>query len=86
MEDLLKIQEVIQPAGRLYATICEFQTQELLSHGIDAWAIVGIVALEDKFTIEVRLSRAPLAEADMLPWLETLIGYPMVYAPLPPFP
>ncbi len=86
MEDLLRVQKAIQPAGRLYATISEFQTQELLPDGIDAWAIVGIVAHEEKFTIEVRLSRAPLAEADMLPWLEALIGHPMLYAPLPPFP
>ncbi|HIO21116.1 MAG TPA: hypothetical protein EYN18_01795 [Nitrospirales bacterium] len=84
--DLPDIGRMIQPAGKLYATISEFQTQDLLPHGNDAWAIVGIVAFEERFKIEVRLNRAPLPEADMLPWLETLIGCPMVYAPLPPFP
>ena len=85
-EDLSTVQEVIQPSGRLYATICEFQTQELLPHGYDAWAIVGVIASENKFKVEVRLNRAPLSEADMSSWLEAVIGYPMVYSPLPAFP
>ena len=86
IEDLPTIQKLIQPAGKLYANITEFQTQDLLPYGDDAWAVVGVVAFEEQFKVEVRLNRAPLPEADMLSWLDTLIGCPMVYAPLPPFP
>ena len=49
-------------------------------------AIVGVIASDDKFKVEARLNRAPLSEADMLSWLEAVIGYPMVYSPLPAFP
>jgi hypothetical protein len=38
------------------------------------------------FQVEVRLNRAPLPEDEMPGWLESLVGMPMRYAPLPPFP
>jgi len=44
------------------------------------------VGLEGGFKLEVRLNRAPLPEENMAGWLEELLGMPVVYAPLPPFP
>ena len=85
LDDLPEIRAVIDPDGRLYSTFCEFQTQELLPEGGDASAIIGIVGNETGFHIEARLNRAPLKEELMAPWLERVIGYPVVYAPLPPF-
>jgi hypothetical protein len=76
---------VIKPDGRLYSTLCEFQTQALLPNGQDASAIIGIVGNETGFHIEARLNQAPLSEDLMASWLERVIGYPVVYAPLPPF-
>jgi hypothetical protein len=85
LDDLPEIRAVIDPDGRLYSTLCEFQTQELLPEGGDASAIIGIVGNETGFHIEARLNRAPLREDLMAPWLERVIGCPVVYAPLPPF-
>jgi hypothetical protein len=82
---LPKIRSAIGPDGRLYSTLCEFQTQELIPEVEDASAIIGIVGYERGFHIEARLNRAPLREDLMTPWLERVIGYPVVYAPLPPF-
>jgi len=36
--------------------------------------------------VEVRLNRAPLPEDDVPGWLEKLLGLPVTYSPLPPFP
>ena len=84
--DLPDILKSIAPAGRLYATLCEFQTQCLLPDGADAWAIVGAMGVEDGgFQIEVRLNRAPLPENEMTGGVETLLGLPATYSPLPPF-
>jgi hypothetical protein len=33
----------------------------------------------------MRLNRAPLPENQMASWLERLLGYKVLYAPLPPF-
>ena len=86
LDELPEVLQAIAPEGRLYATICEFQTQTLQPGGEDASAIVGVVGMEGGFQIEVRLNRAPLPEETMAGWLESLIGLPMAYAPLPPFP
>jgi len=84
--DLPDMLQAIAPAGRLYATLCEFQTQCLLPDGADAWAIVGAMGVEGGgFQIEVRLNRAPLPEHEMTGWVETLLGLPATYSPLPPF-
>lgn len=85
LDELPEIQAAIQPHGRLYATLCEFHTQELLPEGEEASAIVGVVGSQVGFQVEVRLNRAPLREEVMPSWLERLIGHPMTYAPLPPF-
>lgn len=85
LDDVPEIRSVIEPDGRLYATLCEFQTQELLPEGEDASAIVGIVGSKAGFAIEVRLNKAPLKEELMAGWLERLVGCQVAYAPLPAF-
>jgi hypothetical protein len=85
LDDLPEVLQAIEPAGRLYATLCEFQTQRLLPDDADASAIIGIVGAEGGFQIEVRLNRAPLSEEAVPDWLEGLLGMPVTYAPLPPF-
>lgn len=86
VDELPEVLQAIAPEGRLYATLCEFQTQTLQPGGEEASAIIGVVGMEGGFQIEVRLNRAPLPEEAMIPWLDTLVGLPMTYAPLPPFP
>lgn len=85
LDELPELLGAIQPQGRLYTTLCEFQTQELLPNGADASAIVGIVGTARGFEMEVRLNCAPLREHEMEGWLERLLGHAVVYAPLPPF-
>ena len=86
LDDVPELLRAIEPAGRLYATLCEFQTQLLRPDGHDAAAIVGLVGGEESFQIEVRLNRAPLPEKEMGQWLEHVLGMPVTYAPLPAFP
>jgi hypothetical protein len=86
LDELPEILQAIQPDGRLYATLCEFPTQQFVPEGADASAIIGVVGREGKFQVEIRLNRAPISEAEMAPWLEQLVGLPVTYAPLPPFP
>jgi hypothetical protein len=85
LDDLPEVQNAIQPHGLLYATLCEFQTRALLPDAEDASAIIGIVGVNGQFKIEARLNQAPLPEEAMAPWLERVIGHPVVYAPLPAF-
>ena len=83
--ELPDVLSTIEPQGRLYSTLCEFNTQDLLPDGEEASAIVGIVGSNGRFQLEMRLNRAPLPEAQMAPWLERLLGHSVLYAPLPPF-
>ncbi len=85
LDELPEVLTTIQPDGRLYVTLCEFHTQEVLQEGGDASAIIGIVGSGGDFGIEVRLNKAPLEEPRMAGWLERLIGHQVVYAPLPAF-
>jgi hypothetical protein len=86
MEELPALLQVILPDGYLYATLCEFQTQELNPNTENAWVIIGIVGMKRGWVIEARLNRAPFPEDQMADWLEKLLGFPVAYAPLPPFP
>ncbi|MEW6543475.1 MAG: hypothetical protein AB1411_07680 [Nitrospirota bacterium] len=86
LDELPEVLEAIAPAGRLYVTLCEFQTRKLLPSGEEASAIVGLVGADGGFQVEARLNRAPLPEAEMSAWLERLLDLRMAYAPLPPFP
>ncbi|HEU4684987.1 MAG TPA: hypothetical protein VFS39_10850, partial [Nitrospira sp.] len=85
LDDLPEIRAVIEPDGRLYSTLCEFQAQELIPEADDAAAIIGVVGNNAGFQLEARLNRAPLKEELMAGWLERLLGHPVVYAPLPAF-
>ncbi len=85
-EEIPELFRLIGPDGRLYATLCEFQTDALLPEGENAWVILGVVGQQERFRIEARLNRAPLPEARMDGWLTELVGAPMSYAPLGPFP
>lgn len=84
-DELPEVLRAIEPDGRLYATLCEFPTQTLVPTGGEASAIIGIVGVQGRFRIEARLNRAPLKEDVMADWLQWLVGYSMVYAPLPAF-
>ncbi len=84
--DLPELLSAIRPEGRLYTTLCEFQTHDIFPNTNNAWVIIGVVGMGDGFKIEARLNRAPLPEHEMDGWLEALLGFPMDYAPLPPFP
>ncbi|MEK6683475.1 MAG: hypothetical protein AABY46_02330 [Nitrospirota bacterium] len=84
--DLPELLSAIRPDGRLYTTLCEFQTRELYPNMKNAWVIIGVVGLSSGYRIEARLNHAPLPENEMDDWLETLLGFPVAYAPLPPFP
>jgi hypothetical protein len=86
LDEVPEILDAIARDGRLYTTLCEFQTQRLIPEGADASAIIGIVGADGGFQIEVRLNRAPLPESEMAGWLENLLSMPVTYAPLPPFP
>ncbi|GMV48877.1 MAG: hypothetical protein AMXMBFR67_04200 [Nitrospira sp.] len=85
LSELPEVLRIIEPQGRLYSTLCEFQTQELLPEAEEASAIIGLVGTVGGFQIEARLNRAPLKEEAMAPWLERVIGMSVKYAPLPPF-
>ena len=78
--------EVLDQSGRLYSTLCEFQTEMVLAKGKDVAAIIGIVATQGQFRIEVRLSQSPLPLQDTTGWLEHLLGVRVSYAPLSAFP
>jgi hypothetical protein len=86
LDELPEVLAAIAPTGRLYATLCEFQTLQLRPDGEEASAIIGIVGADGGYRIEVRLNRAPLREEEIDPWLEALLGLPVAYAPLPAFP
>jgi hypothetical protein len=85
LDELPEILRAVEPVGWLYATLCEFQFQQLRPDCEDASAIVGIVGTGGMFQVEVRFNRAPLPECEMGEWLEQLLGLPVHYAPLPPF-
>ena len=86
LEDLSEIRGLTGSDSRLYATLCEFQTNQFLPKEMNAWAIIGVVGYSDGFRIEVRLNRSPVNLDEMTAWLDTLLGFPVAYAPLPAFP
>jgi hypothetical protein len=85
-KDIPDILGVLDRSGRLYSTLCEFQTDTVLPQGKDVAAIIGIVATLGQFRIEVRLSQSPLTREGTTEWLEGLLGVPVSYAPLSAFP
>jgi len=85
-QDIPEILGVLDQSGRLYSTLCEFQTHTVLPQGKDVAAIIGIVATMGQYHIEVRLSQSPLARQETTDWLIQLLGVPVSYAPLSAFP
>jgi len=85
LDEVPEMLQAIAPTGRLYATLCEFQSHEFLPDVDDASVIIGIVGANGAFQIEARLNRAPLPEEAVPGWLESMLGMPVSYAPLPPF-
>ena len=86
LDEVPEVLSLIAPQGRLYATLCEFRAEEIKPDVEEASAIIGVVGEEGSFRIEVRCNRAPLPEQDMSGWLTDVLGMPVVYAPLLPFP
>ncbi len=86
LSEMPEILLALKPHGRLYGSLAEFQTSLLLSHGVDAAAIIGLVGTDGVFRIEIRLNQLPLASHETTEWLTGLIGQALVYSPLPPFP
>ena len=86
LSEIPEILSQLGHCGRLYTTLCEFQTQALLPNERDAAAIVGIVGEKGSYQIEVRLSQSPLPRPEMGDCLEQLLKLPMRYAPLSAFP
>ena len=86
LKDVPDILDILDQSGRLYTTLCEFQTHEILSQGRDAAAIIGIVAGKGQFHLEVRLSQNPLDREETTQWLEKTLALPVCYAPLSAFP
>ncbi len=85
-KDIPDILGILDRSGRLYSTLCEFQTETVLPKGKDVAAIIGIVATQGQFRIEVRLSQSPLIREETTEWLDGLLGVPVGYAPLSAFP
>ena len=86
VNELPDILETLGQSGRVYTTLCEFQTEQVLPHGRDSAAIIGIVATKGQYQIEVRLSQSPLTRPETTQWLEELLGLRVDYAPLSAFP
>ncbi|GJL65823.1 MAG: hypothetical protein NPIRA05_07940 [Nitrospirales bacterium] len=86
MNELPELLTILGETGRLYSTLCEFQTSTILPNGHDSAAIIGIVGHQGTFQIEVRLNRYPASSQDTTAWLESVIGRPVTYAPLSAFP
>jgi hypothetical protein len=85
-KDIPDILAVLERSGRLYSTLCEFQTDTVLPEGKDVAAIIGVVATQGQFRLEVRLSQSPLTREGTTEWLEGLLGMPVSYDPLSAFP
>jgi len=84
--DLPDLLEIVGQHGRLYTTICEFHTHRILPQHKDAAAVVGVMTTGQQYQLEVRFNMMPLPKPNMDGWLNELLGVPMHYAPLPPFP
>jgi hypothetical protein len=83
MPDLLRL---LEPRGRVYGSLAEFQTGHLFPEGADSAVIVGLVGTNGEFRLEIRLNQHPLPHQETERWLEELVGHALMYSPLPAFP
>jgi hypothetical protein len=83
MPDLLRL---LEPRGRVYGSLAEFQTGHLFPESADAAVIVGLVGTNGEFRLEIRLNQRPLSHQNTERWLEELVGHALIYSPLPAFP
>ncbi|MCA9420529.1 MAG: hypothetical protein KC592_05915, partial [Nitrospira sp.] len=86
LSDMPELLQLLEPQGRVYGSLAEFQTDYLLPEGADVAAIVGLVGTNGEFRLEIRLNQRPLPHQATEQWLEELVGHPLIYAPLPAFP
>lgn len=86
LEEIAEVGRRLTPRGRIYGSLAEFQTGNILLAGTDAAAIIGLVGFEGDFHLEIRLNQRPLPHSDTTKWLEEVVEWPLVYAPLPAFP
>ena len=86
LSDMPELLHLLEPQGRVYGSLAEFQTDYLLPEGEDVAAIVGLVGTNGDFRLEIRLNQRPLPHQATEQWLEELVGHPLVYSPLPAFP
>jgi hypothetical protein len=86
LSDMPQLLQLLEPRGRIYGSLAEFQTGHLLPEATDAAVIVGLVCTNGEFRLEIRLNQRPLPHQDTERWLEELVGHPLNYSPLPAFP
>jgi len=86
LNELPEILRILGRGGRLYTTICEFQTQEILPSHPNASGIIGMASNGHRLQLELRCNLMPLPQPDMEDWLLDWLGVKMSYAPLSPFP
>ena len=86
LSDMPELLRLLEPRGRVYGSLAEFQTGHLFSEGPDAAVIVGLVGTNGKWRLEIRLNQRPLPHQDTERWLKELVGHALMYSPLPAFP
>lgn len=86
LEEIAEVEKRLVPRGRIYGSLAEFPTNHILPAGSDAAAIIGLVGFEGEFRLEIRLNQHPLTHPETTRWLEELVEWPLIYAPLPAFP
>ncbi len=83
LTELPDIVSAVGPSGIGLINLCEFQTGKFVPGGRDAEGVIGVIGDQTGYNIEVRLNLSPLSQAETGASLERLIGFPMVYSPLP---
>jgi hypothetical protein len=86
LSDMAEILHLLEPQGRVYGSLAEFQTSRFFPQGADAAAIVGLVGTNGEFRLEIRLNQRPLSQQETQRWLEDLVGHALTYSPLSAFP
>ena len=85
LTDLPDVVSAVGPSGIGLINLCEFQTGKFIRGGREAEGVIGVIADQSGYKMEVRLNLSPLTQAESGVALERLFGAPMVYSPLPLF-